>query len=762
MAGALGQPGRKVEVLMADKYDENGWYPEETRESSAKTGHTSRFAYTDKHMPGGHYQEQDATTYRNTANMAGGASEGNVGNNGNARNAQLQATNATVESGYYMRQAQAASQNPYSRQAQARAGQRTSQGGQRPQGQNVQRIGNGQYAANGQRPANAQSGQGQAVQRTANGQYAQGQNVQRSANGQYAQRQGGQRPANGQYAQGQSVQRTANGQYTQGQNVQRTANGQYAQRQGGQRTANGQYVQGQGGQRPVNPQYAQAQATQRAAGGAYASNGQAVQRQNPQRAQGTVSGTQRNAQGTARPQTTAQAQAGQQRPARPRTNPNGQTAQARPAGATGRVANGQIRREMKGGSGQGRSGGSNVPPRNPGNPPRSAGSAGRGKPKKKRSAGMIALMSFLLVLLGVLVFVVAFVFGKYSLIGRDLKVQKVHDVDDVYVDEHVKKDNTMSGYTNLLLVGIDSRDSDVIDYANSDTMIICNINNSTGKVRLVSVYRDTYLNIMSPENVNKYQYNKANAAYNLGSAPQLISMINANLDLNIKDYAVVDFKAVIKLVDAVGGIDVTLTDQEAIHCNNYQVETAAITGEQVYPLEVFVGQEPHEYHLNGIQATAYCRIRYTNGWDMKRTQRQRLVIEKVIQKVKAGGIGMANRVLDEVLPLCYTSLDVGEIFSMATKMFNFEIEKTTGFPAVHLGKDVSPQIMSAVIPVTLDENVVELHKWLYDLDSYETSQTVKEFSRQIILNTGYGPEMREEAIADSEIGNSGGEADTLK
>lgn len=375
---------------------------------------------------------------------------------------------------------------------------------------------------------------------------------------------------------------------------------------------------------------------------------------------------------------------------------------------------------------------------------------------------MIILMVVLLALLGVLVFGVAFIFGKLSLMGRDLNVNEIKDVDDVYVDEHVKADTTIQGYTNIMLVGIDSRDVDVIDRANSDTMIICSINNATGKVRLVSLYRDTYLNIMSPENVNKFQYNKANSAYNLGSAPQLLSMVNANLDLNITDYAVVDFKAVMKLVDAVGGIDIVLTDQEAIHLNNYQQELQSITGTTAVPVEVYVGEEPREYHLNGIQATAYCRIRYTAGWDMMRTQRQRLVIQKIIEKVKAGGIGMANRVLDEVLPLCYTSLDVGEIFSMVTKMLSFEIEKTTGFPSVHLGKDVSPQILSAMVPVTLEENVVELHKWLYDLDVYETSQTVKDFSRQITLNTGYGVEKREEAIEDSIIYSSGGGADDIR
>ena len=723
-------------------------------------------------MPNGNYREDP-----NTANV-GGANYRSTG-----RNAQGYPANTGSNSNYGSGQIQGNPQRPAASQ----------------QG-NRQRSNAGSSAQGGQRPY---SGNGQPTQNTgsqrvyySSGQPAQNTGARRTYNnsGQPAQN-GGSRTYynNGQSAQssGQRNYYTNNGQPMQS-NGQRAyySNGQPV-RNNGQRTYSGnggQSAQNPGGQRGA---YNGGQPAQNPGGQRVAYNG-GQPAQNP--------GGQRGAYNGGRPAQNPGGQRGAYNGGQPAQNPGGQRTYAqngqsprnaggpsttgaraegtRPANSSERVAQGQVRRTLPPGSrtaprdpqrrnpDTGRTRLAGEPPRNGGGRTR-AGAAGSGrkpgeKKKKKKSVGMIILMVALLTLLGGLVFVVAFAFGKLSIMGRDLDKHAIRDVDDVYVDEHVRKDVSQANYTNILLVGIDSRDASVIAHANSDTMIVCSINNTTGKARLVSVYRDTYLNIMSPENVNKFQYNKANSAYNLGSAPQLLSMINANLDLNITDYVVVDFRAVMKLVDAVDGIDITLTDQEAIHLNNYQIETAEITGVTPQPVDVFVGEEPREYHLNGIQATAYCRIRYTNGWDMKRTQRQRLVIEKIIQKIKAGGIGTANRVLDVVLPLCYTSMNATEIIGMVTKMFSFEIEKTTGFPEIHLGKDISSEIMSAQVPVTLEENVVELHKWLFDIDSYETSQTVKDFSRQIILNTGYGPERREEAIADSEIGNSGGEVDQVK
>ena len=200
--------------------------------------------------------------------------------------------------------------------------------------------------------------------------------------------------------------------------------------------------------------------------------------------------------------------------------------------------------------------------------------------KKKKKGGNIVLFVVEIVVLIVLV-VGIFAFAKINRslnenLGTDMTGAVANDnVDDVVINTEVATNERLTGYTNVALVGIDTREQD-IDYANSDTMLVASINNDTWGVRMISLYRDTYVNI-DPD--SEYgNYNKANAAYAYGSVNQFLSMLNANLDLNITQYVIVDFNAVATLIDDLGGITITLTEQEVVHLNNYCVETSEVTG----------------------------------------------------------------------------------------------------------------------------------------------------------------------------------------
>ncbi len=257
------------------------------------------------------------------------------------------------------------------------------------------------------------------------------------------------------------------------------------------------------------------------------------------------------------------------------------------------------------------------------------------------------------------------------------------------------------------------------------------------------------------------KYDKANAAYANGSARQLLTMLNRNFDLNIHDYVVVDFNAVAKLVDDIDGIDVWMTEQEVVHMNNYCIETSSVTGLEYVPIEPET--MPRDYHLNGVQAVAYARIRYTTGNDMKRTQRQRVVIHKIVNKAKKRGIQTVQGMIRDVFPLCKTSFSASEIIRLASQMFTFEIEKTSGFPFEHLEKNVyaGSKKLDAVVPVTLADNVAELHEFLFDDTDYQVSSTVAEFSADIESLSNLTAKSREAAIQNSVIGLSGGEADVV-
>ena len=315
----------------------------------------------------------------------------------------------------------------------------------------------------------------------------------------------------------------------------------------------------------------------------------------------------------------------------------------------------------------------------------------------------------------------------------------------------------LTGYTNIALVGIDTREQD-IDYANSDTMLVASINNDTWGVRMISLYRDTYVNI-DPDSESGH-YNKANAAYAYGSVNQFLSMLNANLDLNITQYVIVDFTAVATLIDDLGGINITLTEQEVVHLNNYCVETAEVTGMDYEPLEYESGMEPREYTLNGVQGVSYARIRYTEGNDPKRTQRQRLVIEKIVDKAKSKGLASVTAIIEDVFPKVKTNFTSSQLIKMASQMFNYNIEYTSGFPFEHLETDIGD--IDAVIPVTLADNVSELHEFLFDDTNYKVSQAVKEYSDRIEADSGFGQEYRNAAIENGIVPDTGSEADLTK
>ncbi|MGI6010576.1 MAG: LCP family protein [Ruminococcus sp.] len=325
----------------------------------------------------------------------------------------------------------------------------------------------------------------------------------------------------------------------------------------------------------------------------------------------------------------------------------------------------------------------------------------------------------------------------YAQINKKLDTMQDSDVDmsQVEVNEGVED---VKGYQTIALVGLDNT-TQTLDYGNSDTMIIASINNDTKKVKLVSVYRDTYLNVGTDSESGEDIYTKANAAYAYGGAQQMMNMMNKNLDLNLDGYVTVDFNAVAEAIDLLGGLDIEMTADEVEHMNNYCVETSERTGksyEEIYP-------EDGVHHLNGVQAVSYARIRYTAGNDFRRAARQRLVIYKMVEKAKNSSWTTLNKIIDTVCPMVATSLSKTDILKMAMNMITYDIEDQTGFPSKHLeGETIKDAIgTDAVLPVTLEQNVIDLHEFLYPEETdYVPSATVQEYSDHIIEISGYGEE----------------------
>lgn len=364
--------------------------------------------------------------------------------------------------------------------------------------------------------------------------------------------------------------------------------------------------------------------------------------------------------------------------------------------------------------------------------------------RRRRRSTLSRVMFALEIIVLVVLMGGLFVYAKL----RKLNHETINE-EELDVNESVTENQVMKGYTTIALVGIDSRDDKLKSDWNSDTMIIASINNDTKKVKLVSVYRDTYLCLGEDEDGNN-SYGLANSAYCTGGAKKMINMLNKNLDMNISDFVTVNFQAVAETVELLGGIDVEMKKEEVVHLNNYCVETSEVTGMDYTPLEEIEGVQ----HLNGVQAVAYARIRKTSGNDFRRAARQREVIYKIVEKAKNSSIATLNTVLDKIFPMIYTSLTEKEILSMGMNMLSYDIEDQTGFPFDHLYGDTVKEAMDGVdcvLPITLESNVIKLHEFLYPEDSYVPSNEVKTYSQEISDKSGFGEESRLEHSEDGSL-----------
>ena len=352
------------------------------------------------------------------------------------------------------------------------------------------------------------------------------------------------------------------------------------------------------------------------------------------------------------------------------------------------------------------------------------------KPRKKRRKVLFILEIIVLLL---------FIGGLYVYGQISAKLDKI-DIQETDLQEQdiVTNDQApqMTGYTTYALFGLDHRSrNEKLNPENSDTIIVASINNDTKAVKLVSVYRDTLLNVKDDT------YSKANAAYALGGPAQAVNMLNTNLDLNITDYVSIDFDALVTVVDCLGGLDIPLSYAEIFHMNNYCVETAEETGKSYTPVELPEPKPEDQeaivgtYHLNGVQATSYCRIRYTASLDMGRTERQRRVIQMIVDKAKKAGLSTIFDIMDQVFPMVKTSVSKTEILKLIPAMIGYCIDETTGFPQDYKFATVKG---SVIVPTTLDSNVLKLHQFLYGNTNYTPTQDVLNKSAQIAAIVGGG------------------------
>ena len=285
-----------------------------------------------------------------------------------------------------------------------------------------------------------------------------------------------------------------------------------------------------------------------------------------------------------------------------------------------------------------------------------------------------------------------------------------------------------TGYVNIALFGVDAITTNgLYKGSRSDSIMIASVNMDTGDIKLVSVYRDTYLNLGTDT------YNKCNHAYSSGGALQAMKMLNMNLDMDITNFVTVNYQSLIDLVDGLGGIYVDVSKNELKHINNYQITINKDLNLGGYTPVKETGYQK----LNGLQATAYCRIRYDlPGGDFDRAANQREVIKAIEEQAKKTDAATLTTVFNDVIDEVYTSMDSKDLLEFVGNIGNYRIVDEAGFPEEsHRTTGNIGAKGSCVIPTDLESNVVWLHEFLFEEEGYVPSDTVRECGAQIEADT---------------------------
>lgn len=312
--------------------------------------------------------------------------------------------------------------------------------------------------------------------------------------------------------------------------------------------------------------------------------------------------------------------------------------------------------------------------------------------------------------------------GAYIFIQQKFaKLQNVEiNKEDLSISEEVEEH--LENYRNIAIFGIDSW-GNYETGDRSDCIILASLNETTGEIKLISVYRDTYVQIEG------HGLDKINHAYQFGSAQLALKTLNTNLDLNIKEFVTVNFDAVAEAIDELGGVEIEITKDELKYINGYIQDVSKIAGKKSKNITK-TGKQP----LDGVQAVAYSRIRYTEGWDYKRTERMRTVLAAMLEKLKTKSLVEINAMIDNLLPMVYTNINANDMIALLPNINNFKITTSIGWPYRTEGIIFDNYYG---IPITLESNVVQLHKEAFGEENYVVSDTVKTISEKIIKKSGY-------------------------
>ncbi len=325
----------------------------------------------------------------------------------------------------------------------------------------------------------------------------------------------------------------------------------------------------------------------------------------------------------------------------------------------------------------------------------------------------------------VLVAVAGIMLNVVHLTSATEGVTKVEvDEEEIQIQEEVKESVEMKGYRNIALFGLDSTVGELTKNTRSDTIIIASVNLDTGEIKLMSVYRDTYLNL------GDGTYSKCNAAYAKGGPQQAISMLNANFDLDIQDFVAIGFQGLKEVIDTLGGIYIEIDEDELKYINSYQMTMAEDLGCSYTEVT-----EAGYQLLDGLQAVAYCRIRYTSGSDFTRTARQREVLMAILEVAQQQDLATLTKAINVGAQYIATSVDLEDMVDLAGQITDYYITDEGGIPTSDQRVFADLSCGDSIVTTDLTVTASYLHEVLFGQADYEVSENLQSISNTIAENT---------------------------
>lgn len=288
--------------------------------------------------------------------------------------------------------------------------------------------------------------------------------------------------------------------------------------------------------------------------------------------------------------------------------------------------------------------------------------------------------------------------NKTTIDKNDLSI-KEYTLEEKKADDNIIPNNDIK---NIALFGIDETEGIT---GRSDCIMILTIDNMHKKLKLSSIIRDSY--VMIP---TKDKKDKINHAYAFGGPQLALKTLNLNFNLNLSQFVAVNFSSLPKIIDMLGGITLDITTDELKHINNYINDLNNKNGTNS-PNIITSGSQK----VDGTQALAYCRIRYTDGGDFERSQRHRTVITQIIDKCKNIPLTQYSSFLDELLPLVHTNLESSEILSLAVNLSMLKDHPLLQdrFPR---DEDGNGKLIGGIYYYVFDENTTtqKMHQFIFE------------------------------------------------